>query len=202
MSIQVYRDLLQKADAGDIEQGRGWYKSAHKKVLALASASGYTVEQVAGVVAVLSPMVEWNLNWKSAERLCRGKGKARGVPGFSANRSKAKAILALKITEKTGEVESHVRGPKVNPFYHSLLDPNYPKPVIDTQMIAAFYEGVAYRDDLKPVAQSEKRKAPIYAAVKTLAKERSWTVAEMQGVLWITFKRVNGKYADQLKLFK
>ena len=197
MSIEVYKDLLKKSDADDITQGRDWYKTAHNKVLALAKASGYSPEQVAGVVAVLSPMVEWNLNWKSAERFCKGKGKARGIPGFASNRNKAKNIL-----KSPDNVEDYVRGPKVNPFYHSLLDPAYPRPVVDTQMIAAFYEGVAYRDDLKFVSGSEKRKEPIYAAIETLAGERQWPVAEMQAVLWVTFKRVNGKYADQLKLFK
>jgi hypothetical protein len=197
VSIQAYRDLLSKADDDDIKHGRGWYKASHNKVHALASSSGYTPEQVAGVVAVLSPMVEWNLNWKSAERLCVSKGKAKGMPGFSDNKRKAKDIL-----KSPNNVEDYVRGPKVHPFFKSLLNPEYPLPVIDTQMIAAFYKGIAYRDDLKVVSQSEKRKAPIYAAIKTLAGERGWPVAEMQAVLWITFKRVNGKYADQLKLFK
>ena len=197
VSIESYRKLLNQANANDITQGRGWYYTAHKKVLALSSASGYTKEQVAGVVAVLSPLVEWNLNFRSAERFCKSKGKARGIPGFSRNRNKAKIIL-----QSPGNVEDYVRGPKVNPFYHSLLDPTYPRPVIDTQMIAAFYEGMAYREDLKVVSQSEKRKEPIYAAVKTLADEQGWLVSETQGVLWITFKRLNGAYANQLELFK
>ena len=197
MSTEVYRELLSKADSDDVKQGRSWYSAAHNRILALASESGYTPEQVAGVTAVLSPMVEWNLNWKAAAQFCKSKGKARGVPGFTRNREKAKNILANKDT-----VEEYVRGPKVNPFYHTLLDPSYPMATIDTQMIAAFYKGVAYRDDLKIISDSPKRQEPLRQALQKIAAEKGWTVPEVQAVIWLTFKRLNGPYADQLKLFK
>ncbi len=199
MSAEVYRELLSKADSDDVKQGRDWYSAAHNRVLALASESGYTPEQVAGVTAVLSPMVEWNLNRKTAERFCKSKGKARGIPGFTRNREKAKNILACK---DSAAVEEYVRGPKVNPFYHTLLDPSYPVATIDTQMIAAFYKGVAYRDDLKIISDSPKRQEPLRKALQQIATEKGWTVSEVQAVIWLTFKRLNGPYANQLKLFK
>ncbi len=199
MSAEVYRKILSQSDSDDIEQGRSWYKAAHNRILALASESGYTPEQVAGVTAVLSPMVEWNLNWKTAARFCKSKGKTRSVPGFTRNREKAKNILACK---DAVAVEGYVRGPKVNPFYHTLLDPSYSVATIDTQMIAAFYEGVAYRDDLKIISDSPKRQEPLRQALEAIAREKGWTVPEVQAVVWITFKRLNGPYANQLKLFK
>jgi len=194
MPIECYKKIIAKADSTDIEQGRSWYKAANKKVLALAVESGYSPEQVAGVIAVLSPMVEWNLNLKAATRFIRGKGKARGVPGFSTNRRKAKEVLQGNL--------GAVRGPKVEAFYHTLLNPDHAIPVIDTQMIAAFFEGKAYRDDFGIVSRSEKRKEPMYQAVRQIAEEKKWTVSETQAVIWTCFKQQNGPYADQLKLFK
>jgi len=195
MSKQVYRDLLARADSDDIKRGLAWYPDNHKKVLALAAETGYSPQQVAGVIACLSPMVEWNLNLRMAERFLKAKGKVRrGIAGFERNRQKARDVLA-------GDLEV-IRGPKVRAFYETLLDPEHAVPVIDTQMIAAFFEGTAYRDDLKIVSQAKKRLAPIHAAVKELAEERKWSISAMQAVLWVTFKRVNGPYADQLKLWK
>lgn len=194
MSLECYRAILGQADPDDVRFGRSWYKNTNLQVHKLANETGYTPEQVAGVIAVLSPMVEWTLNLRSAVRFLKSNGKAKGIPGFASNRRKAREVLR-------GNLDA-VRGPKVRAFYETMLNPDHEFPVIDTQMIAAFYESVAYRDDLKVVSQSEKRKAPIYEAVRTLASERGWTIAETQAVLWTTFKRLNGPYADQLKLWR
>jgi hypothetical protein len=195
MPIECYRKIIEKADSADIEQGRDWYKAVHKKVLVLAAESGYSPEQVAGVIAVLSPNVEWNLNLRAAGMFLKAKGKIRkGIPGYHKNRRKAKEVLE-------GNLDA-VRGPKVRAFYNTLLDPEHAVPVIDTQMIAAFFEGTAYRDDFGIVSSSEKRKEPMYQAVKQIAKEKKWTVSETQGVIWTCFKIQNGPYAMQLKLFK
>ena len=195
MPIECYRELLDKADREEKERGRTWYADAHKSALKIAAETGSTVEKAVGVIAVLSPMVEWNVNLKAARLFLRSKGKAkRGIPGFATNRRKAKEVMK-------GNFEV-IRGPKVRAFFETLLDPEHPEPVIDTQMIAAFYDGTAYRDDFRIVSQSKKRLEPIREAVKLLAEERGEPVSQVQATIWITFKRTKSEYANQLKLWR
>jgi hypothetical protein len=193
MPVECYRELLEQSDADEIKRGREWYGSAKKEIEKLAADTLQSLETCAGVVAVLSPMVEWSVNLKAARRFVKSKGKVRGA-GFAGNYRKARSVLK-------GDL-SVIRGPKVSRFYETLLDPSYPEPVIDTQMIAAFYKGKAYRDDFKVVSQSEKRLEPIRQAVKDLAAERGEKVGAVQAQIWITFKRLNSEYANQLKLWR
>lgn len=195
MPIECYRELLDQADNEEKERGRTWYMSAHKRAMEIAAETGYPVETTIGVIAVLSPMVEWGVNLKAARVLLRSKGKAkRGIAGFVSNRKKAKEVMK-------GNFEV-IRGPKVRAFFETLLNPNHPEPVIDTQLIAAFYEGTAYRDDFKIVSQSKKRLEPIRNALKLLAEERREPVSQVQATIWLVFKRTKSEYANQLKLWK
>lgn len=192
MPIECYKELIDKAFPSEIREGKEWYKLRNADVHKISVESVYSPKQVAGVIAVLSPMVEWSLNLKYARNFLKSKGRARG-PGFDQNRKKALAILK-------GNFEV-IKGPKVTAFFHSLLNPDYESPVIDTQMIAAFWKGIAYRDDYKVVQQSDKRLEPLRLAIKEIAIEKRWTVSETQAIIWTVFKRVNGKYANQLKLW-
>ncbi len=192
MPKECYQELIDKAYPSEIKEGKAWYKLRNAEVHKLSNETGYSPEQCAGVIAVLSPIVEWSLNIKYAKNFLRYKGKWKG-PGFNINRRKAIQILK-------GNMEV-IRGPKVTAFYQALLNPNFEEPTIDTQMIAAFWKGIAYRNDYKVVGQSDKRLKPIRQAVVDLAKENNWKVPECQAIIWIVFKRVNGKYANQLKLW-
>lgn len=194
MPIECYRKILEQSDEEERRLGLSWYKERSREVDLLSLETGYSREQVAGVIAVLSPLVEWNINFKYARNLLRSRGKSRG-PGFKRNKDKALSIL------RDNNLEC-IRGPKVKAFYETLLNPNYGEPVIDTQMIAAFYNGKAYRDDFKIVSQSKRRMEPIRKSVKLLARENKKTVANIQAQIWLTFKRLNGPYAEQLKLWR
>ena len=193
MPIECYKDLLKQADDEEWSRGRRWYHEVNQTIGQWSKEFKVSKEICAGVIAVLSPMVEWSLNLKSAYRFIKTKGKVRG-PGFDRNYDKAKQVLK-------GNLEI-IRGPKVKRFYETILNPSFEEAVIDTQMIAAFYSGHAYRDDFKIMQGNEKRLEPIRKAVSELADEYGESVSTIQATIWLTFKRLNGEYANQLKLFK
>lgn len=193
MPIECYREILEQADSDEIRRGRTWYRDARKTIKAMADESGVTIEIAAGVVAVLSPMVEWSLNLVEARHFLRKKGRGPQGAGFTRNYRKAREVLR-------GNLDV-IRGPKVSRFFKTLIDPKFNEAVIDTQMIAAFYRGKAYRDDFRVVFQSEKRLSPIREAIRTIADERGETVGTIQATIWMTFKRLNGPYAMQLKIW-
>ena len=194
MSIECYRKILETADSEELREGAAWYEKANAMVHSFAVQNDITPQRAAGIIAVLSPMVEWSLNVRAAEEVIRKKSKARGVPGFSLNRKKALKVLH-------GDL-SVIRGPKVEPFYQTLLDPNHGEPVLDTHMISAFYsDRTLPKNELVKVGQT-KRREKLVEAIKILAGEKGWTVARTQATIWVTKKRLDGPFANQYKLFK
>lgn len=190
----VYRQFLNTATRHEWEQGKNWYDDAHKEAKRIAKDYEIELEQAAGIIAVLSPMVEWRLNLRIARDFVRSKGRKKGA-GFYRNYQKALDILKRKDY-------SAIRGPKVTAFYETVLNPgmNHP-PVVDTHMIAGFYEGVSYRDDLHVVHGNEERLQPIRTAIVELAQEYGLKVQEMQAVLWVVIKRHNDGLGNQLELW-
>jgi hypothetical protein len=190
----VYRKLLATTSKHEWKTGLSWYLEAHQEAVSLSQQFGLDLEQAVGIIAVLSPMVEWNLNLKIAREFIRSKGKKR-TAGFMANYRKAYEILKRKDY-------SAIRGPKVTAFYETILNPraNHP-PVVDTHMIAGFYEGVSYRTDLTIVHGNEFRLQPIRTAIVELAHEYGIRVQEMQAVLWLRIKRENAGFGNQLELW-
>ena len=194
INLGCYKDLFEKADGDERSQASNWYPQANKIVMDISRKSGVTEEQVAGIIAVLSPLVEWSLNVKAAKVFIESRGRGR-IPGFRKNREKALAIL------KKNDL-SQVRGPKVFEFYNTLLNPKHPIPVIDSQMIQAFYSDARLEKNDVSMIGGTKRREPLQKAVVRLAEERSLPVSTVQAQIWLTWKRLKGPYANQLKLWK
>lgn len=192
MSIKCYREILERADSEEIRQGRAWYWNANQRIEKMSAETGYPLKICAGVVAVLSPMVEWGLNFRTAEKFLNTKGKTKG-PGFKENFRKAREILR-------GNMDV-IRGPKVSRFFQTLVNPNFDEPTIDSQMIAAFWSDKPYSEEIGK-RNREKYLRPMREAVIQLANERKESVSQTQAIIWLSFKRLNGQYADQLKLWK
>jgi hypothetical protein len=193
MPKECYREILNQSDTEEIRLGRAWYKNAKNEIEKIAADTLIPLETCAGVVACLSPMVEWRLNLRAAKRFLKTKGKSKG-PGFAYNYRKAREVLR-------GDY-SVIRGPKVSRFFKTLLNPAYPEAVIDSQMIDAWWGGEIDRGGVALVAGNEKRLQPIRQEVAELAKERGENVSQTQAILWLTHKRLKGKFANQYKLWK
>ncbi len=194
MSIEKYRTIIEQADTEETRNGLTWYDRAHAKVHSIAIQNNIEPARVAGIIAVLSPKVEWHLNLKAAENIIKNKSKARGISGFNCNVKKALKVLH-------GDLNV-IQGPKVEPFFRTLLNPLHNEPVIDSHMVAAFYtERTLQTKDIQKIAGTRRRNKLI-GAVETLAKENNWSVAQTQAVIWVTYKRLSGPYANQYKLWK
>jgi hypothetical protein len=194
MPKECYQEIFVLADREELSQGKAWYDVARQRALTLAEETGKSLETCAGVIAVLSPMVEWNVNIKAASAILKHGSKARRVPGFRLNRRKALAVLR-------GEYES-IKGPKVREFWLTILNPSHTEPVIDSQMIGAWYNGEIDKGDIGKVAGNKKKLEEIRQAVKDIAREEELKVAQVQAIIWLTFKRLKGPYANQLKLWR
>ena len=193
MPIECYREILSQADEEEVREGKAWYDKAHAQAQAMAQETGKSVEVAAGVIAVLSPQVEWNLNLRVAKDALKYKGKAKRVPGYRRNWDKARAVMK-------GKFECS-RGPKVRAFYETILNPAHEEPVLDFHMIAAWWMGRIDKKDIKTVSDSKKRTEPMRRAIKEIAREEGLWAGQVQAIIWLTFKRMQGRYCEQLKLW-
>lgn len=172
------------ASANAIREGLSWYLDAHNVSRTLAAAYGKTVEQVAGIIAALSPMNGWENNKRKAEQLLM-QGNGEGC-GLYRNVEKAMRIY-------NGEMPLDVLGgDKVRAFYATILDPTGDiDPVIDRH---AFDIAVGERTDEKRRGiLSRKGVYHTFANVyRDAAKIAGIGAAQMQAITWVAWRESLG----------
>lgn len=104
--------------------GQMWYQTAHQQAQALAQRHGYPVLTVVGVIAALSPSVQWRQNLEQADKLLGAVHHERKIrlTAFPSAIGKAVAIA------QTGDLAPLV-GPKTTAFFANIAWPDAPGPV-------------------------------------------------------------------------
>lgn len=118
--LHVYEHLTVEERA----VGHAWYRVAHCQAAALAKEHGYSLLVVAGVIAALSPSVQWRQNLEQADKLLgalRHERKIR-LTAFPSSVEKAFAIA------RTGDLSPLV-GHKTTAFFANIAWPDAPGPV-------------------------------------------------------------------------
>ena len=93
-----------------------WYFEANKWANEVANRLGYTLEQVVGVTALLSPMTEWGLNKKRAERVLESWQRGEKISVTFAK--------TMENVYKCLNGEEFTFGPKTGVFYQNILTPS------------------------------------------------------------------------------
>jgi len=116
--------LYHSASPAERHEGTHWYDSARQFALDTAEKFNYTLEEIAGVIAVTSPRQGWGANKDTAYTLAEyayRKGSYEDaiadplVRGFNTNTLKAWRILHGE------DAYTVVKGPKVMAFYLNIL---------------------------------------------------------------------------------
>lgn len=115
MAVMVRRLLRQweGADAQARQEGLAWYPAARREIVRMAADAGVAPATAVGVVAALSPRLQWVSNLRAAREALAGR-KPSGV--FTTSYNKAKAILL----GCKGPL-AYLSGPKVRAFYRALM---------------------------------------------------------------------------------
>lgn len=179
--------LVRSADASELAYGLSWYEDAHTAAFEIADEFGLSVDQVAGVIAALSPQTNWPDNLRKARQLVE-TGETYGLGNGIA---KAKRILA-------GESPLDVLGgPKVRAFYETLADPlSATSVVIDRHAFDAAAGEVTNdrtRKSLERKGEYE-RIADIYRDAARLLGLRPHVV---QAITWAVWRNRYGRYHYQ-----
>jgi hypothetical protein len=107
-----------RATPNQLEQGAQWYDNAREYAATLAAGSIYSLEQVACVIAALSPKQDWNVNKVNARRCVEAHTRGEELPSVHYPVQVAKARRALEGYESTLTILS---GPKETAFYNNII---------------------------------------------------------------------------------
>jgi len=97
--------LFKEANKSDIKSGKNWYLNAHEICLKLQedNKNVFTLEQIAGVIAALSPRNKWERNILDASNVLRAvrlKKSPEAVKVCTFNKNKQKAFNIAKGIEQ------------------------------------------------------------------------------------------------------
>ena len=161
------------------EMGFNWYPYAHDLALSLDS----DIEQSAGVIAVLSPQVNWDRNMQLAVKAYENGHLDGGCLG--KNVAKANRILA---GERAANV---IGGDKVTNFWRTIIDPDNTEfqAVIDRH---AFDIAVGQRCKDSDRKLGKKRYAEFANVYEVAAKWTNIKIQQMQAITWCAWKDANG----------
>lgn len=173
---------LEARDPALYQQGIDWYTSAYDQAAVLAQHYGtYSTEQVAGIIAALSPQVSWNRNIELTETAIVSHLSGLPITGQTGdNCRKAQAIL-------DGEEPLEVLGGmKVRAFYLCILAKGQTNVVcVDRHAVAAWYlPGQPVWGSLTP-----KRYHAVSSDYVTAARALGLPAAVCQAVVWCAWRR-------------
>jgi hypothetical protein len=183
--------VLATATPEDWAEGMEWYRVAHTFALGLAEENDTDVATAAGVLASISPRLNWGLNQAYAERMFRD-GDA---PILGLSKGKTLRILggenpSVVFAPPEGSPRS---GQKVRAFYECILRPE------DTDAVCI--DGHAYdiATGLGSASETERKKLvrvgvyeEIADAYRAVARERGIRPWQAQAVAWVAWRRQRG----------
>lgn len=178
-----------RATESEREQGMYWYSTAHKDAKAIADRHGVMVSAVAGVIAALSPGLQWGLNLLQADALAAAFAQDTprpnvGVYGWK-NVNKAWEILQgrhpLAVLPETG--------PKTRAFYRCVADPEASYAVtVDRHAKCLAHWRLTDRDAFSAVRVAEY--AYLAWHYRVIAERLGIMPHQLQAITWVTWKRI------------
>lgn len=174
---------LDRATPDEIDNGVTWYPRAHDFARSLDN----DVWRASGVIAALSAQKEWNLNMRMAQSAFNS-GIATGNTGVQ--NGKAQRILDGNFN--SDEILSILNGEKTKQFASAIaLSGNSDIAVIDRHAYDAAVN-VFHVDATRP-SITKKVYARVAEAYFQAAIETGYSVAELQAIVWVTWKRLKGE---------
>lgn len=149
-------------------QGRSWYPDAERFARSVSAETGASRATVIGIIAALSPRIQWSKNKSFAARHVGGED----VPVLPLSAERAGAI-------RSGATPlSVLGGPKTRAFYRNIMGATDPVTVDCHTMAVANWTTDAD-------APTHKQYRQIADAYRIAARECGETPRSMQAIVWI-----------------
>ena len=166
-------------------EGLAWYRVAHVFALELSQTYDITLEQAAGVIAVLSPSTNWSRNIALADELL-STGDCSHAYGECI--TKAKRILQGETLDDVVKI-----GRKVRNFYQCIMNPDTLGHVCIDRHAVVLATGLPIQQldgwlDLSATYQLTA------AAYRTIAREVGLLPNQVQAITWCQHRRNTDTY--------
>ncbi len=177
------RQAFDKASPEEVTSGVRWYQDARTWAARVANDQGLDLSTVAGVLAALSPMVNWNQNKLDCLALIKGRDHVGKVTVTTYNANKRKAIKILRGANPLENLGKF----KTLDFYNAILGAESAC-CIDRHASAVAYGRVLTEAERKQVRRNLYRSLQL--AYKTVATELGYKAYEVQAVTWVYWRNL------------
>lgn len=178
--------VWQRATLKARTEGESWYVEAFQLAHDLAGEFGCEPVDAAGVIAVLSPQLDWDTNKVAAREFFED--------GWTKYQTRVNNDKASWVT--AGD-HSQIKGPKVRAFWQAIIDPyGESDPCIDRHAVAV-YCGRTVSDRERAGLERVGVRDRIQKAYRKVAKLVGQPVHVVQAVTWVQWRdEVFGNLTD------
>ena len=181
----------------DRQIGLAWYSNAYAISDRIATELGFSVDQIAGAIAALSPNNKWERNCQDAENLARAIKAGidtDSVKVCTFGNNKAKAIKILSSAVDSAEIVSILRGQKVVAFYLNIArNGDTDCPVIDGHAFNIACGTVSNLREVPSITPATfERLQDLYRdAAREVSARTGETISagQMQAMTWVSYRR-------------
>ena len=179
-----------------------WYQLVNQDAKQLSIDTGYPVDVICAVIAVISPMQIWDKNWDTAQRIVHDVKQygslilsevddngtrffeTQKYTGFKSNTLKAINMLI------TGNINPYLKGNKVNNFYQNIRFPTDNNTfTLDVWMLRIAYNVLDMHNKDARLKLSDKRYAMFKQAFIEVWYEdnyyKTMVPSSFQASLWV-----------------
>jgi len=179
--------LYSNASYRNLVAGFNWYTDANQQCANVAVRYGVTLEQCCGVVAALSPGLQWEYNIEHAQLLIEAWRKRGAIPVVGvygrANRDKALRILNGECVAACG------LGLKTNAFYQCIMEPLDPDPVcVDRHAFSAAYGKSLRENELHGAVVGVVAYRNVSECYRRVARWCGMLSNRLQAVVWLEWR--------------
>jgi hypothetical protein len=186
MTESNLKAIWQQARTEEILNGLSWYTTAHNQCEAISYYYGLPLHTVAAIVSALSPRNKWVRNLQDCEQVIMKRWDS-SVGTF--NRNKEKAIFLADNPQYSHQDNLNLLvGLKTQSFCDNLAYPYQSQLVtVDSHAYNA-YKGTA--GIIKGISKQDY--ILVSQAYQTLASKLDLRPLQLQAVVWLTYRRLNG----------
>jgi hypothetical protein len=181
--VRFYNEALES----EIRAGMNWYIEVNELAKEFSLKTGYSIMQISGVIAALSPQTSWELNKVYLVRFLKDGIKATS----NTHLNKIKAEKCLKATN-VEQIKRILKGNKTKSFFFNIAFPDVDKiATIDRHAMAICLQNPQKVNAIKEPVQLTTIQYNFFESCYVQAAEKlGLKTLELQAATWIVYRRL------------
>ncbi len=199
VSVDNLKKTLEQATEHDTQLGLESFFKYNRIVAMIAAKTGFVTRVAAAVFSALSPNNDYWGNLRDAHTLLAAARDGLDIEAFTVSTYGNNKRKAWQIAHGAEPLDLIV-AKKTRSFFLNVYDPTDPHPVtVDGHMVNIWKRK---RENLVGLRWDDKKNYERIADdVRVLARERGVIPSQMQGILWLTWRRIHGIKTDNQLTF-